>query len=211
MSTIDGAANYLRMEHRTDLAENFRSATLKWNPSLIQSVPTKELDALKNSEEYCILTAKTRQIKSEMATSPDDKVLAGLKVQLNKTHDEMRTMELKKLKQLQTSQKIVYEPTESPHEQCDWRRAHFYRVRHMLPKERTRLAETMMLRASPRSAEWITALKDLVILRTADSRVAFQDVLRPIDGHCPVSSCKKVVRRLVIFLCCSHILHTDLY
>jgi hypothetical protein len=58
----------------------------------------------------------------------------------------------------------------------------------MVP-ERNRLARTLPLAVPLRSPEGISALRDLIALRTNDSRVAYQDVLRPIEGRCPVPTC----------------------
>ncbi|KND92897.1 hypothetical protein TOPH_02401, partial [Tolypocladium ophioglossoides CBS 100239] len=55
------------------------------------------------------------------------------------------------------------------HKPCDWRRTYFNRIKHMLLKERIRLAKSMTLRALPRSPEWISTLKDLIALRMNDS------------------------------------------
>lgn len=74
-------------------------------------------------------------------------------------------------------------------------RTYFNRIHHVLPKERLRLGQTLSLRLWPRSPEWISALEDLIALRTKDYRVAYQDVLQPINGHCPVLECSREIRR----------------
>jgi hypothetical protein len=61
--------------------------------------------------------------------------------------------------------------------------------------ERDRLARTLSLRVPLRSPEGISALQDLIALRTNDCRVAYQDALRPVDGRCPVPSCDQEIEK----------------
>lgn len=64
----------------------------------------------------------------------------------------------------------------------------------MMP-ERDRLAQTLSLGVPLRSPKGITAMKDLIALRTGDCRVAYQDVLRPVDSICPVPYCGTNIER----------------
>jgi hypothetical protein len=63
----------------------------------------------------------------------------------------------------------------------------------MVP-ERDCLSRTLTLSALLRSEEGISALRDLITLRTNDSRVAYQEVLQPIEGRCPVPTCTQVIK-----------------
>ncbi|EHK19893.1 uncharacterized protein TRIVIDRAFT_47147 [Trichoderma virens Gv29-8] len=197
VSTIDGAASFLGLERRTDLAEDFRSVTMKWNPALNHSIPIREQRDLENSPEYRSIKDRIAEIKSLKESAPKDSEEA-LKLQLKAEQDKLRALRKKKLKDLQASQKIIYESVESPHEQWDARRSHFHRIKHMLSEPRTRLMEVMKERVPPRSKKWISALQDLVTLRTTSSRLAFQNVLMPTnDGYCPVSSCKMRMDKII--------------
>ncbi|KAH6881106.1 hypothetical protein B0T10DRAFT_531651 [Thelonectria olida] len=153
ISTIDGAGSFLGMELRSDLAEDFRSATMRRNPDLQRIFKPR---------------------------------LANLKAQRKTAYEERRTLEREKLQEFQQSQRLVYENHLGEHEQGNWRRTYFNRIRHVLPKEQLRLGQTLSLRLWPRSPEWISALEDLIALRTKDHRVAYQDALQPINGRCPV-------------------------
>ncbi|KAK3984490.1 hypothetical protein QBC44DRAFT_336862 [Cladorrhinum sp. PSN332] len=62
VSSIDGAASYLGMELRTDLAEDFLSATMKRNPGLSQTLPASEEEELKRSAEYISLESQIKLI-----------------------------------------------------------------------------------------------------------------------------------------------------
>ncbi|KAL6353104.1 hypothetical protein LRP88_13592 [Fusarium phalaenopsidis] len=50
-STVDGAASFLGMELRADLAEDFRSASARRNPDLRFSLPCKVADELRSSPD----------------------------------------------------------------------------------------------------------------------------------------------------------------
>ena len=51
-SNVDGAAVFLGLEPRRDLTEDFRSASMKRNPDLPQSIPSKSLDELKHRPKF---------------------------------------------------------------------------------------------------------------------------------------------------------------
>jgi len=52
MSNVDGAAVFLGLEPRRDLTEDFRSASMRRNPDLRQSLPAKNLDELKQRSDF---------------------------------------------------------------------------------------------------------------------------------------------------------------
>lgn len=165
------------------------------NPGLIQSIPLEEQKNLESSPDYRSTEnsiAEIRLLLKEL--DPKDKK-EDLQRQLKEKQDKLRALKRQKLRDLQTSQKIVYESEESLHEQWDQRRSRLNRFKHMLSDERIRLAKIMMEPVSPRSEEWVSALKDLVALRITSSQVAFQEGLRPIDGGCPVPSCKRAMAK----------------
>ncbi|ELQ32449.1 hypothetical protein OOU_Y34scaffold01158g6, partial [Pyricularia oryzae Y34] len=49
---MDGVASYLKMDIRRDFTKDFRSATIKWDSDLILQFPAREVDQLKQDEEY---------------------------------------------------------------------------------------------------------------------------------------------------------------
>jgi hypothetical protein len=60
--------------------------------------------------------------------------------------------------------------------------------------ERDRLSRTLTLLAPLRSEEGISALRNLIALRTNDSRVAYQEVLQLIKGRCLIPTCGQVIK-----------------
>ncbi|KAI8687043.1 C2H2-type domain-containing protein [Fusarium sp. Ph1] len=142
------------------------------------------------------LTKQIDQINLEMDVCEEPEDYAQLEAQRKAAYKERRLLEKKKLKEFQANQKLVYETEREDYEQSDWRQSHFNRISHLLPEERVRLAHTLQLQAWPRSSEWISALRDLISLRTNDFSVAYQEELRPIQGYCPVSSCGQNLTKL---------------
>ena len=194
LTTIDGAACYLGLQPRNDLTEDFRTATMKRNPDLQQSMPSKLQDELESRDEYVALTRQIEDITLQVRTTTDDAALDRLKgerAKLYKCRARLRREEQEKFRQ---SQKRVPKAQREAHHQSDWRRTHFDRIRHMMP-ERDRLARNLCLRVPLRSPEGISVMKDLIALRTDDCRVAYQDVLRPVDGICPVPYCGTKMER----------------
>ncbi|KAL3952669.1 hypothetical protein ACCO45_012612 [Purpureocillium lilacinum] len=191
MSTIDGAGTYLNMRPRTDLVEDFRSATMRWNPGLYLSLSAKDKEELEGSLEYKAVTRGINELSTRIreATTEDEK--QQLKYQRRLEYDRRKAIENKRLREIQAAQKIIYDWGDDPHEQHDWRQIHFDRISHMLPPERLRLAKSMTLRAWPRSSEWVSVLKDLIALRENNDNAAYQEVMRPIQGYCAVPPCRK--------------------
>ncbi|KAJ4193061.1 hypothetical protein NW767_010345 [Fusarium falciforme] len=195
ISTIDGAGSYLGMELRSDLAEDFRSASVGRNPDLRFSLPARQADELRKSPEYLSLTKKIYEINAEIETTTSPEVQAQLELQRKAAYKERWLLENKSLKEFQANQKVVYETDQEEHEQSDWRHNHFNRISHMLPEERVRLAGALQVKAWPRSPEWVSALRDLISLRSNDYSVLYQQELRPVHGRCPVASCQKDIAR----------------
>ncbi|KAK7413651.1 hypothetical protein QQX98_007476 [Neonectria punicea] len=137
ISTIDGAGSYLGMELRSDLAEDFRSASVGRNPDLRFSLPARQADELRKSPEYLSLTKKIYEINAEIETTTSPEVQAQLELQRKAAYKERWLLENKSLREFQANQKVVYETDQEEHEQSDWRHNHFNRISHMLPKERT--------------------------------------------------------------------------
>lgn len=189
VSTIDGAGSYLGMELRADLAEDFRSATAQRNPGLQFSLPARQAEALRTSEEYVTLTQRINDINTAIESSYSVEEQKQLHLLRKDAYKKRSSLENRRLREYQAAQRITYDVNEEDHQQCDWRQSHFDRIRHVLPEERVRLAKSLQERALPRSPEWVTALQDLISLRLNDRPVAYQKALQPLQGCCPVVTC----------------------
>ncbi|EGU76075.1 hypothetical protein FOXB_13413 [Fusarium oxysporum f. sp. conglutinans Fo5176] len=136
VSTIDGAGSYLGMNLRTDLAEDFRSASVGRNPSLQFSLPAKKFEELRTSPEYLELTAMIKKTNSEIERSTLPEERARLELQRKTAYKVRSTLENRRLREYQATQKVIYETDIKGHEQTDWRQSHFDRISHVLPEER---------------------------------------------------------------------------
>lgn len=109
------------MELRSDLAEDFRSATMRRNPDLQFSLPAWVLEDLQTSHAYASLTEKIRSVNLELNDSLSEERVANLKAQRKTAYEARRTLERKKLQEFQQSQRLVYENHFGEHEQGNWR------------------------------------------------------------------------------------------
>jgi hypothetical protein len=193
MNTIDGAASYLDMDIRHDLTEDFRSATMKWNIDMPLELPSKEQAELEQQEEYVRLTRQIESLTLQIEDATEES-REQYKAQRNQAYTKRRKLVKNKLRECQQNHPMEYPTEREAHEQSDWHRNHLSRILHMMP-ERQRLLHTLSLRVPLRSPEGISALRDLIALRTSDCCIAYQAVLRPKDGRCPVPSCSIEMER----------------
>lgn len=182
MCTIDGSAIFLGTCPRTDLTQDFRSATMERNAQLPQTLPSEAKTELERTPKYASLTKELERLGRQVGLSN--------KSTRNQVYKERRKLEDDALKRYQQSRVRAYPTKVQEHEQHDWRKGHFDRVRHMKP-ELNRLSRILSLRVHLRSPDGIAALKDLIALRRSDCRVAYQQALQPINGRCPVLSCRQ--------------------
>jgi hypothetical protein len=193
MSNVDGAAAFLGLEPRRDLTEDFRSASMKRNPDLRHSLPTKNLDELKHRQDFIALCQQIENLSVQMTAAISEEARKELRAQRRYIYDRRQKLIDEGLENCRRIQLRVHTTQCEADDQGEWRRSYFDRVvRHMVP-ERDRLARTLPLAVPLRSPEGISALQDLIALRTNDSRVAYQEVLRPIGGRCPVPSCARKI------------------
>jgi len=190
MSNVDGAASFLGLEARRDVTEDFRSATMRRNPNLPLSLPTEMLEILRENPMYESLTKSIYQTKWQIKTADTIGTCAKLRNQMDKLYHQRRKLRDQLLKEHQLNQRMVYSTRSEVPTEMDWRRTYFHEVvRHMVP-ERARLAVSLQMAVPLRSDQGISALKDLSVLLTTDSTVAYQESLRPTQGKCATSSCK---------------------
>ncbi|KAH6667430.1 hypothetical protein B0J14DRAFT_489712 [Halenospora varia] len=180
MSNVDGAAVFLGLEPRRDLTEDFRSASMKRNPDLQHSLPGKCLDELRQRRDFTDLGEQIDNLSAQITAAITEKGRQELKAQRRYVYDQR--------------QKLINE------ELANYRRTQrrFDRVVRRMVPERDRLARTLPIAAPLRSPEGISALQDLIALRTNDSRVAYQEVLRPIGCCCPVPTCGQEMKDIVV-------------
>ncbi len=188
LTTIDGAACYLGIEPRNDLTQDFRTATMKRNPDLRQSLPSKMQEELQSRRDYVAVTQLIQNLNLQIKATVDQESLDRLKGERSKAYKTRAGIEHEETETFRQSQKRAAQAERETHRLSDWRRTHFDRIRHIMP-ERDHLTRTLPLRVPLRSPEGISVIEDLIALRTGDCRVAYQDVLRPVNGVCPAPGC----------------------
>lgn len=73
--TVDGAANFLRLEERKDILEISQQLNIPYIPNLLQSLPAKYLYELQQSKEY-------RRLLKQIETETSSREIMKLKRQL---------------------------------------------------------------------------------------------------------------------------------
>lgn len=180
---LDGAATFLNLDIRGDLTEDFRSVSMGKDLDIQYSLTADILHDLKQRQDYMDLSEQIQNLVGK-----------EFRTQRRHLYDQRHKLVTKELKNLRNNSHRVHSTDSNGDQKGEWQRSYFDRVvRHMVP-ERDRLANTLPLAASLRSPEGISALRDLVALRTNDSTVAYQEVLRPVGGCCPVPTCSEKIK-----------------
>tara|TARA_R110002060_G_scaffold36206_2_gene47165 strand:- start:1334 stop:2014 length:681 start_codon:yes stop_codon:yes gene_type:complete len=194
MSNVDGAAVFLGLEPRRDLTEDFRSASMKRNPDLQHSLPRKCLDDLRQRRDFTDLGEQIDNLSDQIMATITEKGRQELKAQRRYVYDQRQKLINEELANYRMTQRRVHTTQCGVDDQGEWHRSYFDRVVRRMVPERDRLARTLPLAVPLRSPEGISALRDLIALRTNDSRVAYQEALQPIGGRCPVPTCSQEMK-----------------
>lgn len=183
MSNVDGAAAFLKLKARGDLTEDFRSASMGKTSDIQHSLTANTLHDLKQHQDYMDLSEQLQNLTGK-----------EFRTQRRYLYDQRQKLVDKELENQRNNPHRAHNTDSNGDQKGEWQRSYFDRVvRHMVP-ERDRLANTLPLAASLRSADGISALRDLVALRTNDSTVAYQEVLRPVGSSCPVPTCSEEIK-----------------
>jgi hypothetical protein len=193
-SNVDGAAYFLNLEPRRDLTEDFRSASMNKDLDLRHSLPAKFLEELRQRQDFTNLDEQLESLSTQITATSTEEGRLQLVTQRRHVYDERQKLIGEELADYRKTQRQVQITQRGLHDQGEWQHSYFDRVvRHMVP-ERDRLARTLPLAVPLRSPDGISALKDLISLRKNDSLVAYQEVLRPVDGCCPVPTCSQKIK-----------------
>ncbi|KAK0114148.1 hypothetical protein ONS95_013650 [Cadophora gregata] len=195
---MDSTAVFLGLEPQQDLTEDFRSTSIKRNPDLQHSLPGKCLDKLRQRQDFTDLSEQIDNLSAQITAAITEKGRQELKAQRRYVYNQRQKLINEELANYHRTQQRVHTTQYKVDDQGEWHRSYFDRViRRMVPK-RDRLARTLPIAAPLRSPEGISALQDLIALRTNDSRVTYQGVLRPIGGCYPVPTCGQEIKDIVV-------------
>jgi hypothetical protein len=190
--SVDGQNSFLNRPLRTDFIEDMRGISLQYNPELWQSLPAKMQHELQQRQDFITIQEKLANLNDNIAGT-DEETRREFRAQRKALYAERQQLIKKELEERRKSQ-----PRNHPSQgnQRDHHRSFFNHVRHMMP-ERDRLARTLFLPVALRSPDGRAALEDLIALYKGDSRVAYQPVLRPVLGCCPVPRCRFEIQKWV--------------
>ncbi|KAM5357705.1 hypothetical protein ACJZ2D_015990 [Fusarium nematophilum] len=189
MNTIDGTGCFLGMDVRQDLTEDFRSATMRWILDLPLGLSAQAQAELGQQDDWMKLSQNIKDLTFRIEQEGiSDVTREQLKAERKQSYVKRRRLEAAKLREVQKNQPLEYWNERKPHEQGDWRHGHFARIMNLLP-ERKRLSHALFSAVPLRSHEGLSALRDTIALRTNPCHIAYQDILRPSQGTCPVPSC----------------------
>ncbi|TAQ83756.1 hypothetical protein B7494_g7916 [Chlorociboria aeruginascens] len=158
-------------------------------------VDGKCLDELRQRTD---LGEQIDNLSAQITAAITEKGRQELKAQRRYVYDQRQKLINEELANYRRTQRRVYTTQCEVDDQGEWHRSYFDRVVRRMVPERDRLARTLPIAAPLRSPEGISALQDLIALRTNDSRVAYQEALRPIGGCCPVPTCGQEIKDIVV-------------
>ncbi|KAK0723569.1 hypothetical protein B0T26DRAFT_642853 [Lasiosphaeria miniovina] len=183
ITVVDGLAGFLKLPLRSDQAEDFRSMTVNRNPELLQSLPAKTHDQLRQREDYVAITKKIDDLTLEISCAQKGAAARDLKSERGQLYEQRRVLEEEELNRIRGDQERIH-PSECKEKvYVDQHRSRFDRLRHMM-LERERLSVTLFCVAPMRSPEGESAIEDLISLVKNNCRVAYQPSLRPLRTQC---------------------------
>lgn len=150
LTTVDGPSCFPNLKPRTDLTVDFRTATMRRNPDLKQSLPSSMREELHQRDDYILVSTEIENLASRIDAAEDEEESDQLKVERKAAYKRRRKLEDDKLKKYRKTTKRVHPDRRKLQQgekyRVDLYRTHFDRIRHMTP-ERDRLARTLFLPA----------------------------------------------------------------
>lgn len=144
------------------------------NPELAQTLPARELHELVTSGEYSTIVVELESLQdADNASSKKER--SDLLLRLR----NLKLAALKKYREEQRENPFRTAKTED----VGHYRTPFSRIRHLMPI-RQRLAESLFIVATIRSAAGRAALEDLIELYRSQSEVEHRPSLGPENCHC---------------------------
>ena len=198
LSTVDGQGSFLGQRLRRDFIEDFRGMALSRNSQLWQSLPAKLQYDLECRPDFMALDKEIAAISERIKLVGHEDNCQDLRARRRDLYVQRRGLTLAELKASQKGQPrrlTAVATTDAPVE--DYHRIFFTRVRRLIP-ERDRLATSLFLPITLRSAEGRAAVQDLVALCAQDRQVAYHPSLRPHTDRCPLPTCATELGRSVM-------------
>ena len=174
---VDGQATFFNdQEHRTDIADLFRSLLITRNPELWQSLSAEKRHALEQSDEFKDIEAKLEDPSSDDALSKNKR--KELQAQKRKLISEA-------LRECQREQPIrPASRVDAYTKECTGHHRTIFQRARKLMLVRDRLASSMFIEATVRSDVGKAVLLDLIELYSQEEEVAFRLGLELDKCHC---------------------------
>lgn len=171
---------------------------MKYNPGLVQSLLSEDIERIESSDEYAKYTKDIQDLQGKLSCASETQDVSGLKANLTAAYRLRHGLFKAKLRDKQKKQKLDYDARE-PYNEKDYCQGHLQRFLHMLPRARQELMKILMLSAPPRAELWKQAIEYQIELRNAaDCSVAYQECFQPNETVCPVENCAFRLERYVI-------------
>jgi hypothetical protein len=108
MSNVDGAAAFLGLEPRRDLTEDFRSASMRRNPDLRHSLPTKKLEELKHRQDFIALCQQIENLSVQITAAIPEEAGKELKARRRHIYDRRQKLIDEELENCRRIQRRVH-------------------------------------------------------------------------------------------------------
>jgi hypothetical protein len=185
---VDGQATFFHdKDHRTDIADLFRSLLITQNPELWQSLPAEKRHELEQSAEFKDIEAKLKDL------SLDDALLKDKRKELQARKRKLISEALRRYRGEQPTRPAS--KVNAYRKECTGRhRTIFQRARKLMPV-RDRPASSMFIEATIRSDVGKAVLQDLIELYSQDEEVASRPGLELDKCHCPKTGFTRKIDR----------------
>ncbi|KAF1964847.1 hypothetical protein BU23DRAFT_630332, partial [Bimuria novae-zelandiae CBS 107.79] len=185
---VDGQATFFHdKDHRTDIADLFRSLLITRNPELWQSLPAEKRHELEQSAEFKDIEAKLKDL------SLDDALSKNKRKELQARKRKLISEALRRCRGEQPTR--AASKVDAYTKECTGRhRTIFQRARKLMPV-RDRLASSMFIEATIRSDVGKAVLQDLIELYLQEEEVAFRPGLELDKCHCPKTGFTRKIDR----------------
>lgn len=120
MSNVDGVAAFLGLDLRRDVTEDFRSASMRRNPSLQHSMPAKLLEQFEQSEEHIKLCAEIEGLSSQIKAATTQEEREELKLRQDRLYYRRRRLREEERDKYKRSQQRVYNTESAAQDGGDW-------------------------------------------------------------------------------------------
>jgi len=197
VSDVDGQSSFWGGKRRTVHIEALRGLSLQYHPQMVQSLPAKVQDDLAQRADFIKINEEIEDLGSQLSKldiSADSREIRRRRQELYEDKRQLVAVELSLWQSIQPRK--ITSDANSLQSSVACLPSYFGRVRRLDPP-RDRLASSLFLDVSLRSAQGQSALRDMITLCRLSPKVAYRPSLQPENGRCPVWTCGQEMDRFV--------------